>query len=126
MHCFFEHRVEHRREVAGRRIDDLQHLGRRGLLLQRLARLGQEPCVLHRDDRLRREVLQQCYLLLGKWPHFLSVGSNVPEQRFAFPQRDKQKGPHPAALNGGSPNLVIRLRRQRCHVFDLDKRLPGQ
>src|SRR5262249_45485561 len=30
----FEHRVEHRGEVAGRGIDDLQHLGGRGLLLQ--------------------------------------------------------------------------------------------
>ena len=33
-HRLFEHRVEHRREVAGRGIDDLQHLGGRGLLLQ--------------------------------------------------------------------------------------------
>ena len=31
----FQHRVEHRREVAGRGIDDLQHFGGRGLLLQR-------------------------------------------------------------------------------------------
>src|SRR5262245_65154509 len=52
-----EHRVEHRCEVAGRGIDDLQYLGGRGLLLQRLARLGQEPRVLHCDNRLRREVL---------------------------------------------------------------------
>jgi len=31
--CLFEHRVEHRGEVAGRGIDDLQYLGGRGLLL---------------------------------------------------------------------------------------------
>src|SRR5436190_1005114 len=43
-------RVEHRREVAGRGVDDLQYLGGRGLLLQCLARLGQEPRVLHRND----------------------------------------------------------------------------
>ena len=36
----FQDRVEHRREVAGRGIDDLQHLGSRGLLLQRLVTLG--------------------------------------------------------------------------------------
>src|ERR1700758_4342136 len=35
-----EHRVEHGCEVAGRRIDDLQDLGGRGLLLQRLVTLG--------------------------------------------------------------------------------------
>src|SRR5215472_9798869 len=53
-----EHRVEHRCEVAGRGIDDLQYLGRRRLLLQRLARLGQKPRILHRNNRLRRKVLQ--------------------------------------------------------------------
>ncbi len=51
-HRRFEHRVEHRREVAGRGVDDLQHLGGRGLLLQGLARLGQQPRVLDRDNRL--------------------------------------------------------------------------
>ena len=34
----FHHRLEHRAEVAWRRIDDPQHFGGRGLLLQRLAR----------------------------------------------------------------------------------------
>ena len=33
-HRFFEHRIEHRRKIAGRGIDDLQHLGGRGLLFQ--------------------------------------------------------------------------------------------
>src|SRR5204863_9086108 len=36
--------------------DDLQHLGRRGLLFQRLPRLGDEPRILQRDHRLRREI----------------------------------------------------------------------
>jgi hypothetical protein len=39
-HRLVEHRVEHRREVARRRIDDLQHLSGRGLLLQRLTDLA--------------------------------------------------------------------------------------
>src|SRR5215471_13283317 len=51
-------RVEHRRQIARRGIDDLQYLGGCGLLLQGLARLGQETRVLHRNDRLRGEVLQ--------------------------------------------------------------------
>jgi hypothetical protein len=63
-HRLVEHRVEHRREVAGRGIDDPQHLGGRGLLLQGLARLGQQPCILHRDHRLRCKVLQQRDLLV--------------------------------------------------------------
>ena len=68
-----DHGVEHRRELAGRGIDDLQHLGGCGLLLQGLARLGQEPRVLHRDDRLRGEILQQRDLFFGERPDLLSV-----------------------------------------------------
>src|SRR5215472_14062770 len=37
-----QHRVEHRSEVAGRAVDDLQNLSGRGLLLQGLARLGDQ------------------------------------------------------------------------------------
>jgi hypothetical protein len=36
----FQYRVEHWREVAGRRIYDLQDLGGRGLLLQRLGKFS--------------------------------------------------------------------------------------
>src|SRR5215470_932456 len=46
-HRLFEHGIEHRGEVAGRGVDDLQHLGGCGLLCQGLARLGQQPRVLH-------------------------------------------------------------------------------
>ena len=42
-HRLFQHRIEHRREIAGRGVDDLQHLGGRGLLLQCLALLGDQP-----------------------------------------------------------------------------------
>ena len=53
-----QHRIEHRRQIAGRGVDHLQHLGGRGLLLQRLALFGDQPRVLHRDHRLGGEVLQ--------------------------------------------------------------------
>ena len=38
--CLFQYRIEHWREVAGRGIDDLQYLGGRGLLSERLVALG--------------------------------------------------------------------------------------
>src|SRR5215813_4494522 len=79
----FQYRLEHRREIARRGIDDLQYLGGCGLLLQCFARLGDQPRVLHRDDRLRREVLQQRDLLIGKRPHLLPIRANSPEQ-FTF------------------------------------------
>ena len=53
----FEDGIEYGGKVAGRSIDDPEHLGGRGLLLQGLARLGDQPRVFHRDDRLRGEVL---------------------------------------------------------------------
>ncbi len=79
-HGPFEHRVEHRRELARRGIDDLQYLSRRGLLVQCLARLGQEPCIFHRNDGLCREVLDQRDLLLAKRPHFLAVDDHCAQQ----------------------------------------------
>src|SRR6516162_1824532 len=48
----FEYRVEYRAEVTRRGVDDLQHLSDGCLLLQGLARLGNEARVLDRDDRL--------------------------------------------------------------------------
>ena len=57
----------------GERIDDLQDLGGGGLLLQCLARLGDEPRILDCDDRLRGKVLQQRDLLVGKRPHLLTI-----------------------------------------------------
>ena len=39
MHRLLQHRVEHRRKVAGRGIDDAEYFGGRGLLFQRFARL---------------------------------------------------------------------------------------
>ena len=47
-----EHRIEHRQEIAGRGIDNLQYLGRRSPLLQCFARLGDQPRILDRNDRL--------------------------------------------------------------------------
>jgi hypothetical protein len=36
----FQDRLEHRREIAGRGIDDLQYLGGRGFPLQRLGKFS--------------------------------------------------------------------------------------
>jgi len=48
----FQYRLEDRLQLTRRGIDDLQYLGRRGLLLQRLAQFRQQARVLDRDDRL--------------------------------------------------------------------------
>src|SRR5204863_327792 len=86
-HCLVEHRIEHGREVAGRGIDYAQDLGRGGLLLQGLAGLSNQSRVLHRDDSLRREVLQKRKLFLCKGPHFASIDRDPAEQLLVFAER---------------------------------------
>ena len=78
--CGFDQRVEHRLQIEGRAADDLEHVAGRGLVFERffeiagaLAQFAEQPRVLHRDDRLRREVLQQRDLLVGERADFLAV-----------------------------------------------------
>src|SRR5262245_6523530 len=85
--------MKHWGNVTRRGVDDLQDLGGRGLLLQRLACLVQEPRVLHRDDRLRGEVLQQGDLLVRKRPHLLPVRKQGTEKLVTLTQRDPDTGP---------------------------------
>src|SRR5215472_5891554 len=87
-----QNRVEYRREIAGRGIDDLQHLGGRGLLLQRLARLGDEPRILCGDDRLRREILQQHDFLAREWPDLASGCGDGAKERVVFAERHDEQG----------------------------------
>src|SRR6516225_4687052 len=61
-----EHLIKDGLKVAGRRIDDLKDFGGRGLLLQGLARLGQQPRILDRDDRLVGKGAHQLDLPLGE------------------------------------------------------------
>jgi hypothetical protein len=48
------------------------------------AQFAEQPRVLHRDDRLRREVLQQCDLLVGERAHLLAVDDDRPKQSIFF------------------------------------------
>ena len=80
------------RQFAGRCVDHLQHFGGRGLLLQRLPLLGDQPRVLHRDHRLGGEVLQQGDLLVGERPDFLAVDRKDAEQAVLLAERNDQAG----------------------------------
>jgi len=48
------------------------------------ARLSQQPRVLHRDHRLRGEILQQRDLLVGERENFFAMHDDRPEQRLVF------------------------------------------
>ena len=51
----FNKSLEHGLKIERRAANDLQHVGGRGLLLQRLAQLVEQPRVFDGDHRLRRE-----------------------------------------------------------------------
>src|ERR1700757_3139149 len=82
----FEHRVEYRLKVARRGVDDLQDLGGRGLLLQCLAGLGNEPGVFDRDDGLVGKGADQLDLPLGKRLDPLPTNPDDPD-RLALAQQ---------------------------------------
>ena len=86
----FKDDIEYRGEVTRRGIDDLQYLGGRGLLLQRLARLSDQPRVLHRDDCLCGEIFQKSDLLVGKRANLLAVDGKSSEHRLVLAQRHHQ------------------------------------
>ena len=48
----FNERLEHRLQIEGRAADDLEHVGGRGLLLERLPQLVEQPRVLDGNDSL--------------------------------------------------------------------------
>src|SRR5215467_13047448 len=79
-HRLVEHRIEDRREVTRRGVDNLQYLGGCGLLLQCLARLAQKPRILDRDDRLIGEGSDQFDLPLAKWINPLTREPENPDR----------------------------------------------
>ena len=76
--------LEHRLQIAGRRADDLKHIGGRGLLLQRLREIArlrlhlvEQPDILDGDHGLVGEGLQQVDLLVGERLHGRGASSAI-------------------------------------------------
>ncbi len=84
--------VEHRCGVGHRTADHLQHLGRGGLLLQRLLGLVEQPHVLDRDHRLVGEGLEQPDVLFGEGPHLGASHQDRAEGASFAHQRHRKSG----------------------------------
>jgi hypothetical protein len=84
-------RVEGRLDIGRRAGNDPQYLGCRGLALQCLACLGDQPRVLHRDDRLRGKVLQQCDLFVGERPHLFAANDDYAKENIFLAERDVEQ-----------------------------------
>ena len=111
---------------ARRRTDDLQHLARGGLLLQRfgqivgaLAQFVEQPRVLDGDDRLRGEVLHQLDLLVDKWPDFCAIDGDNADRFIVLEQGHRNHGTEAGNLDSRNGQRVARqigrlARRSAC------------
>ena len=95
-----QHGVEYRLKLAGRAGDDLEHVGGRGLLLQRFAQFVEQPRVLDGDDGLGGEVLDQLDLLVGERTNLLAVDGDRADQLVLLEHRHGENGPHAAEFDG--------------------------
>jgi hypothetical protein len=87
----------------------------------------EEPRVLHRDDRLRGEILQQCNLIAGKWPHLAAIDREVPQHSIVPKQRDDEHGSNAAEI-GYRPGycITVLVVLGLSEVVDLDNALAAQ
>ena len=118
-----QYRLEHGHQVAGRAGDDLEHLGGRGLLLERLGQLAgarlhlvEQPHVLDRDHRLVGEGGDQLDLLFGEWADAGSLQDDYADRRSFPQQRDAQHG----AKTSDPLSCDESVFRIRQHVGNVD------
>src|SRR5262249_56095219 len=88
-------RIEHRLQVKSGAADNLEHVGGRGLLLQRLAQLVEQARVLDRDRRLISEGLEQRDLLVGKRINFGTAKLNCSDRHPPAKQWNTGRRPVP-------------------------------
>src|SRR5262249_19867984 len=70
---------------------------------------------IHRYDRLRREIYDERDLLLGKRPHFLASGDDLPEQGVIFAQRHEEDCPDAAEDDPASAShRIVDFRQIRA------------
>ena len=78
-----------------------------------MAQFTKQPRVLHRDDGLRREVLQKSDLFVGEWIYFCSKSGDCPKQNVIFSQRDYDQRTRPGKLD--QPMILLGLRSTIVH-----------
>ena len=92
-----------------------------------LARLVHQPRILHRDDRLRREILQQRDLFIGESPHLASCDHKGAQRRGIFYQGDKNNGvyiPDFDCRNRGG--IAVFVKVGHGHIEDLNNSLAAR
>src|SRR5207248_938475 len=88
-----------------------------------LAQFAEQPRVLHRYDRLRREVFEQRDPLVCERSHFLAINNDRSKQGILFSERYGEPGTDPSRFD---TLLVIRIspiRVGRQHIDDIENAL---
>ena len=121
-----QHGVEDGLQVAHRVGNDLQHLGGRGLLLQRLAKIArprlhlvEQPHVLNRDHRLVGKGAGEFDLSVGERPHPGAPNHDDADDGVLPQHRDGEDGAMHLFL---APQIfgpsILRVRENIVNVYD--------
>jgi hypothetical protein len=122
-----QHGLEHGLQIARRTADDLEHLRRGRLLLQRfreldgaLTQLVEQPRILDGDDGLIGEIPDEVDLLVAEGAHFLTVDAEGPDQVVVLEHRHDEQGARAGqAGQCGDARVAIEKGRVRPDVDDV-------
>ncbi len=79
----FNQHIQHRLQISWRAADDLEDIGGRGLLLERLFGLVEQACVFNGDHRLIGKGLEHRGLALGEQPGLRSAHGDRADGRIS-------------------------------------------
>src|SRR5579872_2284424 len=106
----FGNRLEHRRHIGERLVDNAQDVAGRRLPLERLLGLVEEACVLDRDHGLVGESSDQCDLVLGEATGLFLVDREIANQLALLQQRDRDKAAYATEFDRGhAQRLSLRV-----------------
>src|SRR6266403_5448814 len=120
------------RQIESRAADDFQHIGGRGLLLQRLRQIlrtfvqfTEQPRVLDGDNGLPGEIAQQLDLLVGERADLLSIGRDHADEFSVLKHGDDGDRANSSYLDKRNDcGVTLQVSRAGTEIRDVD-RLPG-
>src|SRR5262249_29739844 len=125
-HGVRQHGLKDWLKLARRAGNNLEHLRRRSLLLQRLAEIVgalaqfiEQPGVLDGDDGLGGEVLDKLNLLIGEGPHLLSVDSDLANKFVLLEHGYNEHGAGTCKLKNRKPLRIVDISRLCPNVGNL-------
>src|SRR6516164_142925 len=130
---FFQYHIEDGGKLTRRRIDDLQYLGSRGLLLESflqvarsVAQLVEQPDVLDCDNGLIGEGLEEADLRLGEWGDLTPRYCDRTDWIAIVKNRYGQPGTHPRPDGAAKPVLGVSGSVGDVYGFPRQDRAPGR